>query len=67
MSEKEQKILETFEKVLPEMTDLEREKLLYFGEGIAFKIAEQKKQESAEALASKKDGFAEKTGEKEVV
>lgn len=45
MSEKEKKILDTFEKVLPEMTELEREKLLSFGEGIAFKTAEQKRQE----------------------
>ena len=45
MSENEKKILETFEKVLPDMTELEREKLLSFGEGIAFKTAEQKKRE----------------------
>lgn len=45
MSEKEKKILDTFEKVLPDMTELEREKLLSFGEGIAFKTAEQKKRE----------------------
>lgn len=45
MSGKEQKILETFEKVIPDMTELEREKLLSFGEGIAFKTAEQKKRE----------------------
>lgn len=45
MSEKEKKILKTFEKVLPDMTELEREKLLSFGEGIAFKTAEQKKRE----------------------
>lgn len=45
MSEKEQKILKTFEEVLPDMTELEREKLLSFGEGIAFKTAEQKKRE----------------------
>ena len=43
MSEEARKILETFEKVLPDMTELEREKLLSFGEGIAFKTAEQKK------------------------
>ena len=36
MSEREQKILETFGKVLPELSDLEREKLLSFGEGMAF-------------------------------
>lgn len=47
MSEREKKILETFEKVIPDMTELEREKLLSFGEGIAFKTAEQKKKEAA--------------------
>lgn len=46
MSENEKKILETFEKVLPDMSELEREKLLSFGEGIAFKTAEQKKDKS---------------------
>ena len=45
MSEKEKQILDTFEKVLPDMTELEREKLLSFGEGIAFKTAEQKRKE----------------------
>lgn len=48
MSEKEKKILETFGKVIPDMTELEREKLLSFGEGIAFKTAEQKKKSSKE-------------------
>lgn len=43
MSEKEKKILKTFEEVLPEMSELEKEKLLSFGEGVAFKAAEQKK------------------------
>ena len=38
MSEKESKILETFEKVLPSLTELERERLLAFGEGMAFKV-----------------------------
>lgn len=37
MSEKESRILETFEKVLPSLSELERERLLAFGEGIAFK------------------------------
>lgn len=36
MSEKEQKILETFGKVIPEMSEMEKEKLLAFGEGMAF-------------------------------
>lgn len=48
MSEESRKILETFEKVLPDMTELEREKLLSFGEGIAFKTAEQKKERITE-------------------
>ena len=37
MSERENKILETFEKVLPSLSELERERLLAFGEGMAFK------------------------------
>lgn len=49
MSEKEKKILDTFEKVPPDMTELEREKLLSFGEGIAFKTAEQKKRKQKAA------------------
>lgn len=44
MSEDTKKILETFGKVIPEMTELEREKLLSFGEGIAFKTEQQKKE-----------------------
>lgn len=44
MSEDAKKILETFGKVIPEMTELEREKLLSFGEGIAFKTEQQKKE-----------------------
>ena len=41
MSEKENKILETFKKVLPDMSEIEREKLLSFGEGIAFALCEE--------------------------
>lgn len=44
MSKYGKEILKTFEKVIPDLTELEREKLLSFGEGIAFKTAEQKKQ-----------------------
>ena len=36
MSEKEKSILNTFKKVLPNMTELQKEKLLSFGEGMAF-------------------------------
>lgn len=47
MSEKEQKILETFGKVLPEMSEMEKEKLLSFGEGMAFLKGQQKKDNDA--------------------
>lgn len=45
MSEREKKILETFEKVIPELSELEKEKLLSFGEGMAFKSQELKKKD----------------------
>ena len=35
---KEEKIIETFRKAIPFLSTLEKEKLLSFGEGIAFKI-----------------------------
>ena len=37
MSEKEKKIMETFGKVIPDLSEIEKERLLAFGEGIAFK------------------------------
>ena len=36
MSEKDKQIIATFEKVLPELTEVEKEKLQSYGEGIAF-------------------------------
>lgn len=45
MSEKEKKILETFEKVIPDLSEMEKEKLLSFGEGMAFMKGKQKKEE----------------------
>lgn len=42
MSEKEKQILDTFEKVLPDLTELEKEKLLSFGEGMAFKTQQNR-------------------------
>ena len=48
MSEKEKQILDTFEKVLPDMSDMEKEKLLSFGEGMAFMKNYQKKEEVTE-------------------
>lgn len=48
MSDKENKILKTFEKVIPELSELEKEKLLSFGEGMAFKAQELKKKDRAD-------------------
>lgn len=44
MSEKEKQILETFEKVIPGLSEMEKEKLLSFGEGIAFMKGQQTKE-----------------------
>lgn len=49
MSEKEKKILETFEKVLPEMSEIEKEKLLSFGEGMAFMKDKENKEKGKKA------------------
>lgn len=38
MSEKERQILETFSRLIPRLSDLEKEKLLAFGEGLGFAI-----------------------------
>lgn len=45
MSEKEKKILETFGKVIPDLSEMEKEKLLSFGEGMAFMKDKKKKEE----------------------
>jgi hypothetical protein len=45
MSEREKQILETFGKVIPELSEMEKEKLLSFGEGMAFMKDNQKKKE----------------------
>lgn len=45
MSEKEKKILETFGKVIPDLSEMEKEKLLSFGEGMAFMKEKSKKKE----------------------
>lgn len=49
MSEKGKEILETFEKVIPELSEIEKEKLLSFGEGIAFMKNQQKSGTEKEA------------------
>lgn len=43
MSEKEKKILEIFKKMVPDLSEMEKEKLLSFGEGMAFMKDKQKK------------------------
>ena len=48
MSEKEKKILDTFEVTVPKLNDLEKEKLLSFGEGMAF-MADRRVERRAES------------------
>lgn len=52
MSEKEKKILETFGKVIPDLSEMEKERLLAFGEGIAFKNEQIKKEAVEDGRAS---------------
>ena len=47
MSDKGKQILDTFKKVVPELTESEKERLLAFGEGMAFKAEQQKRQEES--------------------
>lgn len=54
MSETEKKILDTFGKVIPRLSEMEREKLLSFGEGMAFmkqKCGEEGKQKDKAPVA----------------
>lgn len=44
MSEKDKKIMETFGKVVPNLSELDKEKLLAFGEGVAI-MAESRRAE----------------------
>lgn len=48
MSDKGKQILDTFKKIVPGLTESEKERLLAFGEGMAFK-AEQQKQEASKS------------------
>jgi hypothetical protein len=47
MSDKEKRILEVFGQTIPKMTELEKERLLAFGEGIAFFKSQQESQKTA--------------------
>lgn len=42
MSDKKKQVLDIFERLLPKMSDMDIEKLLAFGEGMAFKVNQQK-------------------------
>ncbi len=42
MSEKEKRILETFGNIIPDLTEIEKEKLLSYGEGYAAGIRSRK-------------------------
>mgnify|MGYP000386196054 CR=1 FL=1 len=42
MTEKEQKILETFADIIPRLSELDKERLLMFGEGMKFKVEQEK-------------------------
>lgn len=44
MSDREKEIIETFKKVIPNLSTIEQEKLLSFGEGMAFKFNRQDQQ-----------------------
>lgn len=46
MSDKEKQILETFEKVIPDLSEMEKEKLLSFGEGMAFMKGQKKHEDT---------------------
>lgn len=42
MTEKEEKILQTFAEILPQLSELDKERLLMFGEGMRFKVEQGK-------------------------
>lgn len=41
MQDRQTKVLETFNSLMPKMTELEQEKLLSFGEGLTFLIRDR--------------------------
>lgn len=42
LTEKEEKILATFAAIIPQLSELDKERLLMFGEGMRFKIEQGK-------------------------
>jgi hypothetical protein len=49
MSEKEKLIMENFKKTIPKLSDLEQEKLLSFGEGMAYMVDQREQRETGKA------------------
>lgn len=47
MSEKDKQIMETFGKVVPNLSEIDKEKLLAFGEGVALMVEKQREQAQA--------------------
>lgn len=47
MTDKEKKILDTFGKLVPKLSELNIEKLLAFGEGMAIMVDHQQQHKSA--------------------
>ena len=47
MSEKQERIMNMLSELLPKMNDTEREKLLSFGEGMAFMMRDRVDQQAA--------------------
>ncbi|WP_201757278.1 hypothetical protein [Colidextribacter sp. OB.20] len=47
MSEKDKKIMEPFGRIIPQLSETEKEKLLAFGEGMPFKADQQRAQQDS--------------------
>ena len=50
MTATDEKIILTFSQIIPFLSNLEKEKLLSFGEGLAFKVNEANKQMETQEL-----------------
>lgn len=50
MSDKEKRILQTFARIIPKMTDMQQERLLAFGEGMEFKTQLEEKEKAQREL-----------------
>ena len=48
MTEKGKQILDLFEKIVPDLSEVEMEKLLAFGEGMVFMASQQKQQTTSQ-------------------